>query len=62
MHFPARKGEVSTQMRPIGLQTDIQRKGESAHAGKHFQNSLQMYLHIIMVLKLPLGRCVTVAR
>ena len=40
MHFPARKGEVSTQMQPIGFQTDIQGKGKSADAGKHFQSLL----------------------
>ena len=33
MHFPAQKGEVSTQMWPIGLQTAIHGKGKSAHAG-----------------------------
>ena len=59
MHFPAQKGEVSTQMQPIGLQTDSPGQGKCAHAGKHFQNSLQIYLHMIVLLKLSLGCYVT---
>jgi len=60
MHFPAWKGKVSTQMQPISFQTDIQGKGKSAHAGKHLQSLLQVYLHMYdKVFKASLGCCVT---
>ena len=50
---------MSTQMQPIGFQPDIQGEGKGAHAGKHFQNSLQIYLHMVSLLKLSLGHYVT---